>query len=286
MQQEPSPGSAGRHAPASIPRSESIRAAFDANVKAWEQYTNTPLGRLREALALHYLTQHLGLLPAGASVLDVGGGTGGYALALAELGHQVCLLDFSAPMLALARQKAEDRGQALLERIRFCQASVDDVPSRFAAGQFDLVLCHTLLEYVEDPWATLGNLSLTLCPGGLLSLLFANTYAGPLRWALARGDVERARLSLEQDVSSADLFGLARRTFTVDQMGEALTRVGIEQLATYGVRAFADYMPGDKLADEAFWPRVFELEVNAGVRFPYRDIARYGYVLGRKQAKS
>jgi S-adenosylmethionine-dependent methyltransferase len=284
MQQAPSPGSGGRHAPASASRSEFALAAFDANAEAWEQYTNTPLGRLRQELTLHYLARHLGSLPARASVLDVGGGTGGYALALAELGHQVCLLDFSAEMLSAAQTKAEERGTELLERICFCRASVDEIPSRFAAGRFDLVLCHTLLEYVEDPWTVLRHLSLALHPGGLLSLLFANAYADPLRWALAKGDVERARLSLEQEVSSADLFGLPRRTFTEERIGQALAQVGIEPLAAYGVRVFADYLPADKLADQAFWERLFELEASAGTRLPYRAVARYGHLLGHKQA--
>ncbi len=283
MQQAPSPGSAGRHAPASVSRSELSRAAFDANVVAWDQYTSTPLGRLREALTLHYLGRHLDLLPARSNVLDVGGGTGGYALALAELGHQVWLVDFSAPMLDAARRRAGDRDPELLRRMDFCQASVEDLSSHFAAGQFDLVLCHTLLEYVTDPWAALGDLSLALHSGGLLSILFANTYAGPLRWALARGEIERARRSLEHEVSSADLFGLPRRTFTAKQLGETLAQLGVDLLATYGVRVLADYLSADELANELDWARVFELEASAGKRFPYRDIARYGYLLGRKQ---
>jgi S-adenosylmethionine-dependent methyltransferase len=286
MRQEAPSGPAPYDTPASVSPSDAALVAFDTNAEAWEQYTNTPLGRLREELTLHYLTQHLGTLPARASVLDVGGGTGGYALALAELGHQVCLLDFSARMLAVARLKAKERGAHVTEHIRYHRASAEDVPSDLAAHRFDLILCHTLLEYVEDPGQVLLGLSTVLRPGGLLSLLFANAYADPLRWALARGDVERARRSLETQVSSADLFGLPRRTFSGDGMREAMGRAGIEPVVQYGVRVFADYMPADKLADRSFWTRLFELETSAGSRFPYRDIARYGYLLGRKEATS
>ena len=81
--------------------------AFESKAKAWEAYTNTPLGQLRQALTQRYLAQHLGALSANLNILDVGGGTGGYALPLAQRGHQVCLLDFSPQMLAIARQKAE-----------------------------------------------------------------------------------------------------------------------------------------------------------------------------------
>jgi S-adenosylmethionine-dependent methyltransferase len=286
MQQEAPSGPAVCHRPASFFPSDTTLAAFEANAEAWEQYTNTPLGRLREELTQHYLAHHLDALPTCASVLDAGGGTGGYSLALAERGHQVCLLDFSAKMLAAARVKAERRGPPVVQRLRFHCASAEDVSTDLSADCFDLVLCHTLLEYVEDADQVLRGLSAVLRPGGLLSLLFANAYADPLRWALARGDVERARRSLDTAVSSADLFGLPRRTFTGDDMQAAMARVGIEPVAHYGVRVLADYVAGDKLADRSFWSQLFELEASAGSHSPYRDIARYGYLLGRKQAGS
>jgi S-adenosylmethionine-dependent methyltransferase len=286
MQQEAPSGPAACHRPASFSPLDTTLAAFEANAEAWEQYTNTPLGRLREELTLHYLAQHLGTLSTCASVLDAGGGTGGYSLALAELGHEVCLLDFSAQMLAAARLKAEQRGPDVAQRIRFHRASVEDVPHHLAVDRFDLVLCHTLIEYVDDPGQVLRGLSAVLRPGGLLSLLFANAYAGPLRWALARGDLEQARRSLDTEVSSADLFGLPRRTFTADDVREAMSRAGIEPVAQYGVRVLADYMPAHRLSEPAFWSQLFELEASAGSRAPYRDIARYGYLLGRKQARS
>lgn len=283
MQQEPSPGFAGHHAPAPSSRSAHIRAAFDAHVQAWDEYTSTPLGRLREALTLHYLGEHLGTLPARASVLDAGGGTGSYALALAQLGHEVWLTDFSAPMLDVARRKAADHGPELLARIHLTQASAEEIPDRFAAGTFDLVLCHTLVEYVEDPWAALGSLSLMLRPEGLLSLLFVNTFTGPLRWALGKGEIARAHQSLQEEISSADLFGLPRRTFIAEELNDALARLGVDRVASYGVRVLADYLPAERLADDAYWTEVFALEASAGKRFPYRDIARYGYLVGRKQ---
>jgi S-adenosylmethionine-dependent methyltransferase len=251
-------------------------------VQAWDQYTHTPLGRLREALTLHYLSQHLDLHPARAEVLDLGAGTGGYALALAEQGHRVCLVDFSAPMLDVARHRAAERG--LLDQIQFLHFPLEDLPRHFATGGSDLVLCHTLLEYVGDPWAALRDISASLRPGGLLSLLFANTHAGPLRWALGKSDIEQACRAVRQGVCSADLFGLARRTFAAEELSEALAGQGIAIAAAYGVRVLADYLPADRLAREEYWTRVYELEASMGERFPYRDIARYGYLVGRKES--
>jgi S-adenosylmethionine-dependent methyltransferase len=268
--------------PASLTTRHESHAAFDANAKAWDEYTNTPLGRLRQTLTMRHLVQYLGSLAPGLRVLDVGGGTGSYALPLARMGYQVCLLDFSAQMLDIARQKARRLGAPLMERMDFCHASVQDVPGLFPPDHFDLILCHTLLAYVSAPREILRALSVVLQPGGLLSLLFANPYADPLRWALAKQDLERARLTLREQVSSADLFGLPRRTFTAEAMQAAMAQVGVQVVAAYGVRIFADYVPAEKLADPAFYARLLELETAAATLVPYRLIARYNQLLGKK----
>lgn len=263
-------------------RSASHLAAFDAKAEAWEDYTATPLGWLRQELTLRHLSPHLGSLPRSLKVLDAGGGTGSYALPLAQQGYQVCLLDFSAQMLAIARQKVEQLDPSLLERMDFCCALVEETPGLFPSDHFDLVLCHTLLEYVSEPQEVLQALTTVLRPGGLISLLFANPYADVLRWALAKGDLERARLALHERVSSADLFGLPRRTFPAEMVQEAMTQAGMEVVAEYGVRIFADYLPAEKLADPEFFARLLELEMAAGTLHPYRLIARYTHLLGRK----
>ena len=256
--------------------------AFDAQAAAWEDYTATPLGRLREELTMRCLARHVDPLPSGLDVLDVGGGTGSYALALARAGHRVCLLDFSPSMLAIARRKARRLGPDLEERMDFRCAAVQDLSALFAPDRFDLILCHTLLEYVSEPWEVLRAMSAVLRPGGLLSLLFVNPHADPLRWAIARGDLDKARQALVQEVSSADLFGLPRRTFTAQRMEGALSEVGVGVEDGYGVRVLADYMPPEKLADPEFWGRLLELEVAASALVPYKQIARYTLLVGRK----
>lgn len=261
---------------------EGSLAAFDAKARIWDEYTNTPLGRLRQELTMRQLTQHLHSPFRRLDVLDVGGGTGCYALPLAQLGHQVCLLDFSAQMLEVARQKARQLGPSLMERMEFCRAPVEEIPGLFSPDRFDLIVCHTLLEYLAEPQETLQTLVTVLRPGGMLSLLFANRYAEPLRWALARGDLTKACLSLREPISTADLFGLPRTTFTAEGMQEAIAEAGVEVLAEYGVRIFADYVPAGKLADREFYARLLELETAAGALLPYRQIARYNHLLGRK----
>jgi len=276
------PGFGHPHPPAPPHTQHQPLAAFDAKAEAWEDYTATPLGRLRQELTLRHLAQHLELPPRRLKILDAGGGTGSYAIPLAQQNHRVCLLDFSAQMLAIARRKVEQFDPSLLERMEFCRAPVEEAAGLLPPDHFDLVLCHTLLEYVPEPREVLRALTTVLRPGGLISLLFVNPCAEVLHSALVRGDLEKARLSLRERVSSSGLFGLSRRTFPAEVVQEALVDVGVEVVAEYGVRIFADYLPAEKLADSEFLARLLELEATAGALCPYRLIARYTHLLGRK----
>ena len=81
-------------------------------------------------------------------ILDAGGGSGHIAVRLARLGHSVVLCDVSDEMLAKAATRAADAGvtDAIDLRHMSIRAFAD-----IADAEFDLVLCHAVLEWLEDP---------------------------------------------------------------------------------------------------------------------------------------
>ena len=87
--------------------SDQLREAFEAKAAAWDAYTETPPGRLREKLNWRYLVAHLPPADQAPRVLDAGAGTGGLGVRLAQRGHRVTLLDLADEMLELARKRAE-----------------------------------------------------------------------------------------------------------------------------------------------------------------------------------
>ncbi|MCZ7545152.1 MAG: methyltransferase domain-containing protein [Anaerolineae bacterium] len=135
--------------------------------------------RTEYAVTLRALEAHLP--PAPARVLDCGGGPGRYAIALAQRGYDVTLLDLSAACLRVAQQKAAGAGVTLAG---FVQGTATDLAC-FAAGSFDAVLLmgplYHLLEEAERQ-QPLAEAYRVLTPGGVLFAAFIARYAGH-RWA-------------------------------------------------------------------------------------------------------
>jgi SAM-dependent methyltransferase len=100
------------------------------------------------------------LPPASADVLDLGTGTGFAASLAAMLGHRVVGIDLSERMLAIARERAVERG---LE-IRFLVG--DAVAPPICAGAMDVITCRHLLWTLRDAGQAFANWRTILRPNG------------------------------------------------------------------------------------------------------------------------
>ena len=88
-------------------------------------------------------------------VVDLGGGTGGMAIPLAARGHQVRVVDPSPDALAALERRTADAG--LTGRIAGLQGDAAELASLIGERQADVVVCHRVLEVVDDPAAALGR---------------------------------------------------------------------------------------------------------------------------------
>ena len=179
-----------------------------------------------------------------ASVVDIGGGTGGFAVRVAELGHRVLVVDPSPDALATLARRADESGVA--DRVTGRQGDLDSLADLVADA--DVVLCHGVLEIVEDPAAALTALAGVLRPGGVLSLLVAQRHAAVVTRAMA-GHVGQA-LSLLDEPSLPDgppagsPGGGPYRRFTAGEVAAVLDGTGFDTRSTHAVRVFVDLVPG------------------------------------------
>lgn len=172
----------------------------------------------------------------GARIVDVGGGTGGFAVRLAGQGHHVTVVDPSPDALAALGRRADEAGVSA--RVVGVQGDLSDVSRHVEAA--DLVLCHGVLGVVEDPAAAIGALAGVLRPGGALSLVVGQRHAAVLRRAMA-GHLAEARALLDNTEVEGE------RRFTVEEGGRLLAAAGFTGIRSQGVRVFADLVPSQLL---------------------------------------
>ena len=106
------------------------------------------------------------------SVLDLGCGTGFFSSRLAALGHHADLCDVSEEMIAEAEKFAA--AQHTQQNMNFFCASAFELPRQITGKTYDLILCHAVMEWVEDQRKLLEIIKSRLSPGGKLSLLVYN----------------------------------------------------------------------------------------------------------------
>ncbi len=254
----------------------------DAN--KYDAYLKTPSGRLRSELAWRNLRSSLPFNTSKRRALDVGGGTGFASVQLGLMGYDVVLLDSSEEMLRIAREQAG--AGSLAARISFCHGDLGRLSELFDAESFDVVVCHNLLEFSENPSAIVRDIANGLRKDGLLSVLVRNRAGEVLKDAVKSRDPKLAVANLTAETVVDSLYGEPMRIFALAEIRELLTRAGLEIVAEHGVRVFSDYVDLENLADAAF-SEIFELESALGARPEFAAIARYiQLIAGRSSASS
>ncbi|OEJ96618.1 methyltransferase [Streptomyces thermolilacinus] len=214
-------------------------------------------------------------------VLDTGGGSGNFAVPVARLGHRVTVVDPSPNALfALERRIAE---ADVADRVRGVQGDIHDLFDVVERGGFDAVLCHGVLEYVEDPAEGVRHAVEALRPDGVLSLLAAGLGGAVLARALA-GHFNQALRALTDPAGRWGDADPVPRRFTAEQLTETVEAAGVEVGAVHGVRVFADLVPGVLVDTEpGALDALNRLEAAAAELPAFHSVATQLHVLGQKR---
>ncbi|WP_435273610.1 class I SAM-dependent methyltransferase [Streptomyces parvulus] len=223
--------------------------------------------------------QIAGRFPVGRRlrVLDVGMGQGTQSLRLARAGHRVTGVERDATMIAAARDALAGQPEGIRERMRIVEGDGRDTGVHFLPGSFDVVLCHGVLMYVEEPDPLLAGLARMLAPGGLLSLLVRNGDALAMRPGL-HGDWAGALASFDT-TAYRNRLGLDVRADRLATLTARLASIGAPLHAWYGVRVFTDTAT-DGTALPADLEPLLAAEERAGRTDPYRGIAALLHLCG------
>ncbi len=257
---------------------EKLYRSFDGIVSTFESNIyDTSKGALRRTLIqedlLSVLEQNKDGKPL--NIIDIGCGEGYFSALFSSLGHNVVLCDVSEDMLSKA--KASFTKLNLLDRAKFYCANIFDLPDDVKKSQYDLVMCHAMLEWVADQELCLSILSDLTLPNGYLSLLYYNKDALYFQ-SLIVGNFpyidcdfhsrHKQKLTPDHPLSPSDVIGWFHKSdFSVYR--------------ETGIRVFHDYMRDkshwkDKADDILRYERI----VARDPRFCH--LGRYQHILARK----
>ncbi|AXB48097.1 methyltransferase domain-containing protein [Amycolatopsis albispora] len=211
-------------------------------------------------------------------VVDVGGGSGVWAVPFASAGCRVTVVEPNPNALATLRRRAEEEGVA--GRITVVADDSDALGRHVGTGSADLVLAHGLLEVVDDPAAVVAALAEAVAPGGAVSVLAANRNAAVLHRALAGRLAEARRLLLIPEGVLPEERDTLLRRFDSEALTGLLVAGGLEVGLLQGDGVVADaVVPDGVLATDE---DLVEFETVASATAPLREIASRLHALARR----
>lgn len=241
-------------------------------------------GDIRLAVLERDFREHFQCVPFGEykpakplRILDAGGGQGQFSLQFAKAGHSVVICDISAEMLKLA--EAEVVYQNLQHQVTLLHCAIQDVGQNLpnVDSQFDVVLCHAVMEWVADPAVLLSYLIERIKPKGFLSLTFYNLHSLIYK-NLLRTNFKKIQ---QQDFAGSRGSLTPINPLYPEQVFEWLEALPVERLTTSGIRVFHDYIFNEEHRERD--PQsVVELELEFSQKQPYQLLGRYIHVLGQR----
>jgi S-adenosylmethionine-dependent methyltransferase len=254
---------------------------FQSGANKYATYLETPEGRLRSDLAFANLEDFLPLsVKPSLCALDLGCGTGRTGIRLARLGIHVTLLDSSSAMLDIAKRAAQEAG--VTDKIVLQHGNATQLANLFRTRSFDVILCHNLLEYLDDPIAVLCGAARALRDSSaMLSVLVRNRAGEVFKAAIQAGDLAAAENNLTAEWGEESLYGGRVRLFTSDNLQAMLRAASLGVIAERGVRVLADYLP-PQVSRSADYGKILELERKLGRRPEFAAVSRYTHGMARR----
>ncbi|MBI4833234.1 MAG: class I SAM-dependent methyltransferase [Planctomycetes bacterium] len=219
----------------------------------------------------------------GRKILDIGGGTGNWALKLAKSGFEVTLADISQKMLDVAKRKADEAGFS--GKISFAKADICDLSS-FNPESFSLVLAEgDPLSCCDNPPKAVKECYRILKPKGLFIASVDNRFGG-LRVFIEQNELD----GLEKLVKTGETNWFTRKEeeqhllhyFTPDELRNLFSRKGFEVVSLIGKPVLPVRANSEILKDKDAFKRLLELELKLNSEETLLGSAGHLEIVGKK----
>jgi len=154
--------------------------------------------------------------------------------------------------------------------------------SNYKDNTFDVIICHNVLEYIEDKKHVLTELHRVLKPRGILSIVKHNRAGRVMQMAVLLDDFQKANELLDGKNSTASKFG-AIRYYDAEMVSQWVPGLKIKD--KFGIRTFWDLQQNqEKHGSEEWQDQMMQLEMRVSQIEEYRKIAFFHHVLFYKDA--
>jgi len=254
----------------------------DEMAGAYDTGYQGPLWEVYNAVTWNYIKEYLPQDKKNARVLDAGGGTGIWAVRIADLGYQVVLTDISKGMLNVAREKI--RNQGLSDRITVVESDITDM-KEFRDNSFGLVLAEgDPVSYCDDPEKAVKELSRVVRPGGHVTISVDNKMSWGYR-CLKMGEPGLAKQVQETSIffmpGKRDGEGYPAHMFTIEELVFMIARHGLTPVKTVG--KLLKVWPREDLEKPELLSAIKEFEVQYSTRPSVAGSGGHIAIVGRKQ---
>ena len=155
--------------------------------------------------------------------------------------------------------------------------------AEFADDTFDIVICHNVLEYIDDKKSVVQELTRVLKPGGIMSVAKHNRAGRIMQMAVLLDDFDKANALLDGKNSTASKFGEIRY-YEADDINEWVPDLDVEKC--YGIRTFWDLQQNqEKHADEEWQKKQMQLDMRVSEIDAFRDVAFFHHLILTKKEK-
>ena len=205
----------------------------------------------------------------GKKILDFGSGEGITANHFAEK-NDVTAIEPSKEMLSNAWKDYE-----------YTQIVGDvNALSAFKNETFDMIICHNVLEYIDDKAAVVKALARVLKKDGIISIVKHNRAGRVMQMAVLLDDFEKANEILDGKDSTASKFGTIRY-YEDNDITKWEPQITVSDIL--GIRTFWDLQQNQqKHGDEAWQEKMLQLELRVSQMQEYKNIAFFHHLRLKK----
>jgi S-adenosylmethionine-dependent methyltransferase len=252
--------------------------AFDSHLETWKREMAMPWNQVRLRVEISNLLRHVN--QSGLKILDAGGGNGYASIPFVQNGCQVVVADYSEAMVTDGQKLMSELG--LDQSVSFVLTKLEDLSSVTQDQEFDVVMCHNVLQYAERLPVVLRSILKPLKSQGVVSIICMNRYSIAYHQAFLRGDLQAAKAAIGATETNT-IFESTAQALAVDEIVKMLEGQGCVIQADYGVRCMIDYWgDNERKAEPNTLAQLEGLEFALSAEYPYKLLARFFQVIAQK----